>query len=117
MTVPSSVRPPFRSKDTFEAGQMDEFNIACKNLGALRQIRVISDGKSAKPSWHLDRVVIKAPTGEVYFFSYQDWISQQVMSVCGAGGCREAVGVRPFLPSPPPHDPIVLCPLVSPRLL
>ena len=66
--------PPHRSKDTFEKGQMDEFKVSCRNLGVLRAIRIESDGRSAKPNWHLDRVVIIAPSGETYFFLYGDWI-------------------------------------------
>ena len=39
--TPSSLR----SKDTFERGQMDEFKVQCRNLGNLRALRVISDGR------------------------------------------------------------------------
>ena len=34
-----------RSKDTFERAQMDEFKVQCRNLGVLRAVRVISDGR------------------------------------------------------------------------
>lgn len=33
------------SKDTFERAQMDEFKITCRELGALRALRVTHDGK------------------------------------------------------------------------
>jgi hypothetical protein len=81
-SLPSVPSLPFiRSKDTFERGQMDEFRIQCKHLGALRSIRIESDGRSNKPSWHMDRVVITAPTGEVYFFAYEDWIREGRLKV------------------------------------
>ena len=68
-----------RSKDTFERFQMDEFSLTCRNLGVLRAVRVFSDGRSSKPTWHLDRIVITTPTGEHYFFVYQDWLGVRLL--------------------------------------
>lgn len=56
---------------------MDEFRVQCRNLGVLRALRVESDGKSNKPNWHLDMVVITAPTGEKYYFAYSNWLGPQ----------------------------------------
>lgn len=30
---------------------------------------------------HMDRIVIISPTGEVYFFSYEDWIREGRLKV------------------------------------
>ena len=43
--------------------QVDEFRVVSRLLGGLRAIRLESDGKSAKPSWHLDHVVIQVGLG------------------------------------------------------
>ncbi|GIL93966.1 hypothetical protein Vretimale_245 [Volvox reticuliferus] len=60
------------SKDTFERAQVDDFKVICQNLGPLRSIRVWHDGKG-KP-WHLDMVVVTAPTGEKYYFQFANWL-------------------------------------------
>ncbi len=70
-----------RGKDTFERGQKDEFGVQCRTLGALRAIRIESDGRSGKPSWHLDMVVIIAPGGERFFFPYHNWLADGVLKV------------------------------------
>lgn len=54
---------------------MDEFRLTCRNVGGLRAIRIESDGKSAKPSWHMDRVCIQDPLGQWWFFGYNNWLA------------------------------------------
>eukprot|EP00798_Chlamydomonas_sp_ICE-L_P013676 gene13676-19564_t len=64
------------SKDTFERAQQDDFRVECRNVGMLRAIRIESDGRSRKPSWHLDMIAISCPGGERYYFPYQNWIAE-----------------------------------------
>ncbi|GLC54185.1 hypothetical protein PLESTB_000832700 [Pleodorina starrii] len=60
------------SKDTFERAQVDDFRVVCAELGPLRAVRVWHDGKG-KP-WHLDLVVVTAPSGEKYYFQWGNWL-------------------------------------------
>ncbi|MEW5311146.1 MAG: hypothetical protein WDW38_002885 [Sanguina aurantia] len=75
----SSGKQPLSSagKETFSRGRVDEFTVSCKSFGALRSLRVMVGGRGHHP-WHLDMVIVIAPSGERYFFSHGDWLSPKV---------------------------------------
>lgn len=44
--------------DAFERGKADSFSITCQALSNMARLRVGHDGRGAKPSWHLSKVIM-----------------------------------------------------------
>ncbi|KXZ51726.1 hypothetical protein GPECTOR_11g173 [Gonium pectorale] len=61
----------------FERGQTDTFQIAGRDVGPMRKIRVGHDNTGIGPAWHLNRVeVTNLKTGEHKIFPANKWFSK-----------------------------------------
>lgn len=63
--------------DNFNSGKTDEFTLAIKELGDLREVRIRQDNTGKKPGWFLESVTVrKQATGQSWFFLCQKWLAR-----------------------------------------
>ncbi|CAF0982480.1 unnamed protein product [Didymodactylos carnosus] len=67
-----------RSKNPFERGQSDTFNVKAEYVGELDKIRIEHDNTGSAPGWFLERVVItdRYDPDTKYFASCNKWLAR-----------------------------------------
>jgi hypothetical protein len=63
--------------DNFNRGKTDEFTLAIKDLGDLREVRIRHDNVGEKPGWFLESVTVRnGVTGQSWFFPCHQWLAR-----------------------------------------
>jgi len=66
------------SHNDFERGRADAFFLKQVQVGELRKVRVISNGKGLGAAWHLDRIeVADIGSGDIKVFPFRGWIDKE----------------------------------------
>lgn len=63
------------SKNNFERGQVDEFQVECSVGDPLKSIKIMHDNTGLGPAWFLKAVVIRTDGGDALQFPANRWLS------------------------------------------